>query len=287
MNTKLLCILAVAVMLGAVFAAGCTTGTVTGQTSCQGTTPVPAVSINETPVRYADVNGVRLAYREVGSGEPLLMIPGFGATMDIEWNSSFLGILASKYHVYTYDNRGMGYSSDDNTTPTMTLYSEDAAGLMTALGYDSMHVYGVSMGSSIAQQLVIDHPGHVRKLVLDSVTYDARIPETAALFSTLQSAAGNQSLPAGIRREAEANLAWNGTWDELSGIDKNVMLVVGTGDTATPQEVAVRMAGRINGSWLVRFRDLPHVGSHYAPVEYGENALDFLCMNESPPYAEG
>jgi pimeloyl-ACP methyl ester carboxylesterase len=233
------------------------------------------------------VNGVRLAYREFGSGEPLLLIPGFGATMDIEWNRTFLGILASHYHVYTYDNRGMGHSGDNNATPAMSLYSEDAAGLMTALGYDSMNVYGVSMGSSIAQQLVIDHPERVRKLVLDSVTYDVRIPETAGLFNTLQSAAGNSSLPAGIRREAEANLAWNGSWDELSGINKSVMLVVGTGDTVTPQAVAVQIAGQIDGSRLVRFRDLPHVGSHHAPVEYGENALDFLCMNESPPYAMG
>jgi pimeloyl-ACP methyl ester carboxylesterase len=65
------------------------------------------------------------------------------------------------------------------------------------------------------------------------------------------------------------------------------MLVVGNGDTVTPQAVAVKIAGQIDGSRLVRFRDLPHVGSHDAPVEYGENALNFLCMNESPPYTTG
>lgn len=287
MNKKMLIILAIAVAISFVFTAGCMTSTTNGQTERQGTTPVPTVSITGTPVQYAEANGVRLAYREFGSGEPLLLIPGFGATMDIEWNRTFLGILASKYHVYTYDHRGMGYSGDNNATPTMSLYAEDAAGLMTALGYDSMNVYGVSMGSSIAQQLVIDHPERVQKLVLDSVTYDVRIPETAGLYSTLQSAAGNASLPAGIRREAEANLAWNGSWDKLSGINKSVMLVVGTGDTVTPEAVAVQIAGQIDGSWLVRFRDLPHVGSHDAPVEYGENALGFLSMNESPPYATG
>jgi pimeloyl-ACP methyl ester carboxylesterase len=213
------------------------------------------------------------------------MLAGFGATMDNEWNETFLGILASDYHVYTYDHRGMGSSSDNNATPSMSQYADDAASLISALGYDSMNVYGVSMGSSIAQQLVIDHPERVRKLVLDSVTYDIRIPETARLFATIQSAADNTTLPEGIRREAQANLAWNGTWDNLSGIDRNVMLVVGTADVLTPETVALRMAGQVNGSWLVRFQDLPHVGSHYAPVEYGENALDFLGMNESPPYA--
>ena len=62
------------------------------------------------------------------------------------------------------------------------------------------------------------------------------------------------------------------------------MLVVGTADVLTPQPVTYQMAGQINGSWLVRFKDLPHFGSKYAPFEYGANALAFLGNNESPPY---
>jgi pimeloyl-ACP methyl ester carboxylesterase len=153
---------------------------------------------------------------------------------------------------------------------------------MTALGYDSMHVYGASMGSTVSQQLVIDHPERVRKLVLDSVTYSIRVPETQLLFSIINESATDPTQTAGVREEARANLAWNGSWDNLSGIQKDVMLVVGTEDVLTPDPVTVRMAGQINGSWLVRFRGLPHVGSHYAPVEYGENALNFLGMDESP-----
>jgi len=60
------------------------------------------------------------------------------------------------------------------------------------------------------------------------------------------------------------------------------MLVVGTNDVMTPEAVSVQMAGQINGSWLIRFKGLPHVGSHYAPIEYGENALAFLGMDQSP-----
>ena len=96
--------------------------------------------------------------RQFGSGEPLLLICGFNGTMDNMWNGTFLGILASQYHVYIYNNRGMGYSSDTNQTPAISQYSDDAAALMPALGYSSMNVYGASMGSSIGQQLVIDHP---------------------------------------------------------------------------------------------------------------------------------
>jgi pimeloyl-ACP methyl ester carboxylesterase len=268
----LICLLAIA---------GCTSAPATCPVQAPAVQQHPAVSFNATPVQHATVNGISLGYREFGSGEPILMIQGFGSTID-DWNETFIGILATKYHVYTFDNRGMGYSSDSNATPTLQLYADDAAGLMTALGYDSMHVYGVSMGSSISQQLAIDHPDRVRKLVLDSNTYDIQVPECGKLLATIEMVAANSTYPAGVRREAQANLAWNGSYDGLSGIHKDVMLVVGTSDVLTPDPVSVRMAGQINGSWLVRFKGLPHVGSHYAPIEYGENALDFLGMDESP-----
>ena len=288
MNKKLIALLAIVFTICLLAVAGCTD-------TSSGTCPAPAVpavqpgqshpavSFNATPVRYAQVNGVSLGYREFGSGEPLLLVEGFGATIDT-WNQTFIGILATKYHVYTYDHRGMGYSGDNNATPTISQYSDDAAGLMTALGYDSMNVYGVSMGSTVSQQLVISHPERVRKLVLDSVTYSIRIPETRRLLYTIEAAGMDPNQTAGVHREAQANLAWNGSYAGLPGINKDVMLVVGTDDVLTPEAVTVQMAGQINGSWLVRFRGLPHVGSHYAPVEYGENALAFLGTNESAPW---
>jgi len=242
---------------------------------------IPTVSFNETPVQYAEVNGVTLGYREFGAGEPLLMIEGFGATMD-NWGETFIGILASKYHVYTYDHRGMGYSGDSDKAPSMSQYAEDAAALMSALGHERMHVYGASMGSSISQQLVIDHPDKVQKLILDSNTYSVLIPETKVLHSIIETVAVNASEPQGLRNEAKANLEWNGSFDRLSGINNDVMLVVGTEDVLTPQEVSLQIAGEINGSWLVRFKGLPHTGYHQAPVQYGQNALNFLAMNISP-----
>jgi pimeloyl-ACP methyl ester carboxylesterase len=286
MNKNHIFILTVALTLCFITMAGCTSAPATpAQPQAKPAHNYPTVSFNDTPVKHVQVNGVSLGYREFGDGEPVLMIAGFGETID-SWNQTFIGILATKYHVYTYDNRGMGYSSDNNATHTVALYADDAAGIMPALGYDSMHVYGVSMGSSIAQQLVIDHPERVRKLVLDSVSYSVHIPETKTLLGILESvAAPNSTYPEGIRHEAEADLAWNGSWDKLSGIQKDVMLVEGTADVITPDAVAAQMTTQINGSWLVRFKGLPHIGSQKAPVEYGMNGLDFLGMNESAPYA--
>jgi pimeloyl-ACP methyl ester carboxylesterase len=281
MNNTQIYTLVISVTICLLATAGCSDISGTGQPAGQIVLPYAAVSFNSTLVQYAQVNGVRLGYREFGSGEPILMLTGFGNTIG-DWNETFIGILASKYHVYTYDHRGMGYSSDNNATPSIPQYADDAAQLMTALGYDSMNVYGVSMGSSVSQQLVIDHPERVRKLVLDSTSYSIRIPETKKLLGSIEAAAANPALSEGIHKEAQANLAWNGSYEGLSGIQKDVMLVVGTKDVLTPDQVSVQIAGQINGSWLVRFKGLPHVGSHYAPIEYGKNALTFLSMDESP-----
>lgn len=290
MKKPISCFLVIAVLFTVLLAAGCTGSTTTGtapgtSAAAPPVTTAAAINLSSIPVQYADVNGVRIGYREFGSGEPILMICGFNSTMDSQWNEKLLGILASEYHVYIFDNRGMGYSSGDaNATPAMTLYSDDAAALMPALGYTSMHVYGASMGSSIGQQLVIDHPDRVRKLVLESVTYSIRIPGTKVLYGLIEETAADPNASAGVKMEAGANLAWNGSWDRLSGINKSVILLVGSDDILTPPEVTHQIAGQINGSWLVEFRGLPHVGSHYAPVEYGKTVLNFLDVNETPPY---
>ncbi len=288
---KLPVLIATGLVLLLVFAAGCTGTSGTGPAANQATVPVAVpsqnVALSAIPVKYAEVNGVTLGYREFGSGEPLLMLNGFGATMDSFWNETFLAILASKYHVYIYDHRGMGYSTTNNTTPSIRQYADDAAGLMTALGYSSMNTYGASMGSTVSQQLAIDHPEKIRKMTLESVTYSIRIPQTKLLFALIDESAHNATAIPGVRDEALANLAWNGSWDQLPGINKNVLIVVGTADILTPDPVAVQIAGQINGSWLVRFKDMPHVGSRFAPVEYGKTELLFLATNESPPYSSG
>ncbi len=236
------------------------------------------------PVKYAHVNGVTLGYREYGAGDPLLLICGFGATMD-QWNATFVSLLAAHYHVFVYDHRGMGYSSDNNVTHTISMYADDAVGLMHALGYESMNTYGTSMGSTVSQQLVIDHPDVIRKMVLSSATYSIRIPECERLLGVIESVAYNTSYPLGVREEATANLAWNGSWDGLAGIQKPVMLIVGTDDALTPDPVSVQIAGQINGSWVVRFEGIQHSGQSYAPIQYADSVTCFLQTDESPVFA--
>ena len=265
------------------FTCGCTSSSPTEATVTPAETAIQPVSYDDTPVQYSDINNVTLAYREFGieNTEPLLMIMGFGGTME-DWNTTFVGILAENYHVYIYDHRGMGKSTDIDAQFTVAQLSDDAADLITTTGHDNMNIYGVSMGSTVSQQLLIDHPEKVRKAVLSSATYSASIPETEKLHGILEESSGNPDTPDAVRKEAVANLEWKGAYDNLSGITNDVMLITGTEDDLTPQSVAVDIADQIDGSWLVRFKGIPHAGSSYAPVEYGTIVTTFLEMDESP-----
>jgi len=266
------------------FTCGCTAPLATQETVGQPLeTTIQPISYEDTPVQYSDVNGVTLAYREFGTEntEPLLMIIGWGGTMD-GWNTTFVGILAENYHVYVYDHRDMGLSTCTDAPLTISQLSDDAAGLITALEYDSMQIYGMSMGSMVLQQLLVDHPEVVQKAVLSSATYDVNLPEMEMSYAQAEEAIEDPDTPEGVRKEAVAMLEWEGVYDGLSGITNDVMLITGTADDVTPQSAAIEIVDQINGSWFVRFKGIPHAGSCYAPVEYGNIVTVFLEMDESP-----
>jgi pimeloyl-ACP methyl ester carboxylesterase len=129
------------------------------------------------------IDGVTIHYNETGEGEPLLLIMGYGMPGDA-WLGS-LPFLHGFRCIY-YDNRGTGRSDKPAGPYTIVQMADDAAGLLDHLGIARAHVYGVSMGGMIAQELVLRHPTKVRSLVLGctlcggehSVMGDPQIIET-------------------------------------------------------------------------------------------------------------
>jgi pimeloyl-ACP methyl ester carboxylesterase len=119
----------------------------------------------EEGVKTIDVNGVTLAYRELGSGYPLVLVNGFASTMDT-WNPPVLAALAAHFRVIFFDNRGTGYSSASDEPFSIPLFASDTIALMNALGISRAHLLGLSMGSLIAQELVLAKPGSVDRLIL-------------------------------------------------------------------------------------------------------------------------
>lgn len=104
-------------------------------------------------------------YYEVhGEGEPLLLHPGFGCTVEIYWRNALQ--LAEHFRVIVFDPRGAGRSDDGPPTLLMKDFADDAAALLDALDIESAHVLGTSFGGMVAQHIAIEHPHRVRRLVL-------------------------------------------------------------------------------------------------------------------------
>src|SRR5438552_12507834 len=115
-----------------------------------------------------ELSDVRCSYQLMGSGDPLLLIPGLGATCAL-WDC-VAGELANSFSLVLLDNRGMGRSVAKRTPQTLADFAVDVIELMDHLQLPRAHIAGLSLGGIIAQQLAIDHPARVDRLVLVSCT---------------------------------------------------------------------------------------------------------------------
>jgi 3-oxoadipate enol-lactonase len=135
---------------------------------------------------FADSGGVRISYEKAGQGEPLLLIMGYGLP-GAAWAIS-LPYFTPHFQVVYFDNRGTGASDAPDDGYAITDFARDALAVMDAAGWESAHVFGVSMGGMIAQQLALDAPRRVRTLVLGCASSgepEERTPEQEAAVRTL------------------------------------------------------------------------------------------------------
>ena len=116
----------------------------------------------------ARANGVNLYYEVHGDGEPLLLHPGFGCTVEIYFANT--PVLAEHFRVIVFDPRGAGRSDTPAGTYTMQTYADDCVAVMQAAGTESAHVLGTSFGGMVVQNLALLHPKRVRGLVFGCTT---------------------------------------------------------------------------------------------------------------------
>ena len=110
------------------------------------------------------VNGIELNYVEAGTGDPVLMIMGFGG--DHQAWAFQVPALSERHRVITFDNRGVGQSSVPDEPYSTRAMADDAVSVLDAAGVEQAHVYGFSLGGMVAQQLALRHADRVRSLVL-------------------------------------------------------------------------------------------------------------------------
>ena len=116
---------------------------------------------------FADLTDVRCCYELLGTGgDPLILIPGLGATASLF--DPIAGELSGTFSVITFDNRGLGRSDALRPAQSLRDYAVDVVELLDHLQLERAHVLGLSFGGIVAQQLAIDHPDRVDRLVLIS-----------------------------------------------------------------------------------------------------------------------
>jgi pimeloyl-ACP methyl ester carboxylesterase len=118
------------------------------------------------PTQFVDGAGIRFAYRRFGKNEgvPLVFFQHFTGTMD-NWDPAVTNGLARDREVILFNNAGIS-SSGGETPNTIGEMARDAGVFIDALALEQIDLLGFSLGGFVAQQLTLDRPKQVRRLVL-------------------------------------------------------------------------------------------------------------------------
>src|SRR2546421_10454043 len=118
------------------------------------------------PTQFVEANGIRFAYRRFGKagGVPLVFNLHYLGTMDY-WDPAVTDGLARDREVILFDNAGVSSSSGEIPT-TFEQMGANAVAFSRALGLKKMDVLGFSIGGMVAQEITLQAPNLVRKLIL-------------------------------------------------------------------------------------------------------------------------
>src|SRR3954462_167491 len=109
-----------------------------------------------------------LHYESTGEGPAVLLIMGLGLPGDAWWRT--VPVLARSLQVLTFDNRGCGRGEHPTGGLTLAGMAADAVSVLDAAGIARAHVYGISMGGMIAQELTLRYPERGDSLVLGATS---------------------------------------------------------------------------------------------------------------------
>jgi pimeloyl-ACP methyl ester carboxylesterase len=260
----------------------------------KGSTPrIPdTVSIASVPARTVHTTLGTVGYRAAGTGPPLVLITGYGGTME-DWDRRFVDTLSRHYYVVIFDNAGIGGTQALPGPLTIDAMANQTSALISALGLIRPSIVGWSMGSMIAQALAVLHPSQVRRLIL-CASYPGngtalRPSQTAisalnsgnsqnvmaVLFPPSQTAAANaylaaiSSYPAAPAAPADIVTAqaravdqwWAGTdpaGQQTARITAPTLVADGTADRLDPAGNSHTLASLIPGAKLALYPDAGH-----------------------------
>jgi pimeloyl-ACP methyl ester carboxylesterase len=140
----------------------------------------------EAATRYVQVNDARLAYRDMGSGQPILFVHGAISDHRV-WRPQFEAF-ESRYRCIALDLRNFGTSSGgDGSDFTLKTHSSDLCAFIEALQTGPVHLVGHSYGSVVGLAATVARPDLVAALLLDEPTLATAVTD-AGEVSVLRAA---------------------------------------------------------------------------------------------------
>ena len=226
-------------------------------------------------------DGLELSYdlRGPDQAPALVLITGLGGLKE-GWFHQLAG-LSEDLRVLAFDNRGMGGSTVIDAPFTLRDMAEDAVLLMDALGLEHAHLWGVSMGGKIAQEVALAWPDRVERLVLENTTVgeahrveggtgdsplkriadldaegwlreivpllfgpEYRENNPGAMRAFARSRERHPADPVALKRQWEAYEGFD-SWDRLPEIHHRTLVLVGSEDGLTDPRNGARLAERL------------------------------------------
>lgn len=249
----------------------------------------PLLAQPRPPGQIVELNGIDMHYEERGSGDPLVLLHGFGAC-GADWRP-IAEALSRHYRVITVDLRGHGWSTNPANRFSMRQSADDVAALLDRLGLQRVRAMGISAGGMTLLHLATRQPERIEAMVLIGAT--THFPEQARAIMRGVSA---ETLPppvlemfrtCAMRGDAQVGAligqfhAFKDSHDDmaftpaaLSAIRARTLIVHGDRDEFFPVSIPVEMYGAIPGSelWIVPNGD-------HVPI-YGERTPEFLRVTQ-------
>jgi DNA-binding SARP family transcriptional activator/pimeloyl-ACP methyl ester carboxylesterase len=124
-----------------------------------------------TPIRFARVDGVAIAFQTWGAGDvQVVAVPPFAQNIELAWElpayRAFFSRLGSFARVLHFDKRGTGASDRSARLPTIDQRVEDLLAVMDAAGFERAHLLGLSEGGPVAIAAAATYPDRVETLAL-------------------------------------------------------------------------------------------------------------------------
>ena len=192
---------------------------------------------------YVDVNGVHLYFQEYGLGPPLVLLHGGLLTIELSFGA-IIPALAEHHRVVAIELQGHGRTADIDRPMNFEHLAVDVVGLLDQLGIEQTDVFGFSLGGLTTYQLLVDHPGRIRRAVVASADHrndrggeihPERLPTEADFAAMREAYAAVAPDPAHFDAFAEKAVAlvhgfagW--TDDQLRAIEVPVLVLIGDTD---------------------------------------------------------